>query len=99
MTEANEHDPQLTMRLGRRELVIRQRYETLSIINDIMIAIWFSVGSVLFFSESTVVAGTWLFVIGSVELIVRPAIRLSRQIHLRRMHPSRRPATEAAWDF
>lgn len=68
--------------LGAKELVLQNRYETLSIVNDILIAVWFIIGSVLFFNESTTTAGTWLFLAGSVELLIRPIIRLSRNIHL-----------------
>ncbi|RRO13015.1 hypothetical protein EIL87_25500 [Saccharopolyspora rhizosphaerae] len=83
----DDHDDDSTMRvlrIGNDELLIRRRYETLSIINDIMIALWFTVGSAFFFWESTITAGTWLFLAGSIELIIRPAIRLTRQVHLRR---------------
>ncbi|MFC3282130.1 YrhK family protein [Litchfieldella rifensis] len=41
-------DNPLTLHVGREELIIRRRYETLSIINDFLIAIWFLVGSILF---------------------------------------------------
>ncbi len=81
----SEPGPPITFRIGHDELVIRKRYEVLSIVNDVLIAIWFLVGSILFFSEATTYAGTWLFVLGSVELLIRPVIRLSRQIHLRRL--------------
>lgn len=74
----------LTVQMGRDELVVRRRYEALSIVNDILIGLWFTVGSVLFFSESTSTLGTWFFVIGSVELLIRPAIRMTRVVHLRR---------------
>ena len=68
------------------ELVLRQRYEIASILNDLLIAVWFIVGSVLFFSEDTATAGTWLFLVGSVQLAVRPTIRLARRVHLTRVH-------------
>ena len=74
------------LRIGREELVIRQRYEVVSIVNDILIAIWFIVGSILFFSPTETELGTWLFLLGSAELLVRPVIRLSRRIHLQRVH-------------
>ncbi|MEJ8280004.1 YrhK family protein [Pseudonocardia spirodelae] len=86
----------LTFTIGHEELVVRRRYEVLSIVNDILVALWFVVGSVLFFSESTTYAGTWLFLVGSVELMVRPVIRLTRRVHLRRI--SGRPP-EADHDF
>ena len=87
----------LTFHVGREELVIRKRYEVVSIVNDILIALWFTVGSILFFSDSTTTLGTWFFLVGSIELIVRPAIRLSRRVHLGRMNPTSPP--EADHDF
>ena len=89
----------ITLRIGHDELVIRKRYEVLSIVNDVLIAIWFLVGSILFFSEATTYAGTWLFVIGSVELMIRPMIRLSRRVHLRRLPGGTGLPGEAAHDF
>lgn len=77
----------LTLTVGHDELVIRKRYEVVSIANDILIALWFIVGSVLFFSATTTTAGTWCFLVGSVELLIRPAIRLSRLVHLQRIAP------------
>lgn len=56
---------ELTVTIGHEELVIRQRWEVVSIVNDILIAVWFIIGSTLFFHESTTAAGTWLFLIGS----------------------------------
>lgn len=85
------------IRFGHEELVVRQRYEVASIVNDLLIAVWFVVGSVLFFFESTTVAGTWLFLLGSVQLLTRPVIRLRRRVHLRRLQPQA-PA-ETARDF
>ncbi|KQU03099.1 hypothetical protein ASG56_20135 [Rhodococcus sp. Leaf7] len=76
----------ITVTIGREELIIRQRWEVVSIINDILVAVWFIAGSVLFFHESTTTAGTWLFLIGSIELLIRPVIRLARRVHLTRLH-------------
>ncbi len=69
---------------GREIHVLRQRYEIASIVNDLLIAFWFLFGSILFFRESTAYAGTWMFVIGSAQLGIRPVIRLSRRVHLQR---------------
>lgn len=92
MTSQND----LTIRIGHEELSIRRRYETLSIANDVLIALWFLVGSILFLNPSTTTAGTWCFVVGSVEFLVRPAIRLARRIHIARIHGT---PTEEAHDF
>ncbi len=93
-------DSSLHIRIGPEELVIRQRYETLSIVNDFFAGLLFVVGSVLFFSESTTYLATWLFVVGSVLFVARPAIRLTRRFHLRRYHPDDSGgAHESSMDF
>ena len=89
-------DSSVHLHLGREEIVLRQRYEVLSIVNDIFIAIWFIIGSVLFFDDSTAYAGTWLFLIGSIELLIRPVIRLSRRVHIGRVTAT---GAETARDF
>ncbi|WP_413319101.1 YrhK family protein [Agrococcus sp. 1P02AA] len=80
------------------EIVIRNRYETLSILNDVLIGILFVVGSVLFLSESTSQVGTWFFVVGSAQFLLRPVIRLSRRFHLKRFGPER-DRTDHAGDY
>lgn len=87
----------LVLHVGHEEIVIRQRYEVASILNDFLIAMWFAVGSVFFLFHNLVLPGTWLFVIGSVQLAIRPTIRLTRRIHLRRISQAK-PA-ESARDF
>lgn len=89
-TSGHDPDPDLTLQLGHREVLIRDRYETASIVNDALIAIEFFIGSFYFFAQNHD-PGVWLFVLGSAQLAIRPAIRLSRRITLRRMQ-SRRPA-------
>ncbi|HEU5037951.1 MAG TPA: YrhK family protein [Nocardioides sp.] len=88
----------LTLHVGHDELVIRQRYETLSIANDVLIALWFVGGSILFFWESTTQAATWLFLAGSVEFLARPLIRLARRMHLQRIGSGHR-VHESSFDF
>lgn len=82
--------------IGREELVVRQRYEALSIGNDVLIALWFLVGSILFFWETTTTAATWCFLLGSIEFLIRPAIRLARLVHIRRIRGS---GQDSANDF
>ncbi len=75
----------VTVHLGHDELVIRRQWETASIVNDVLVALWFVIGSVLFFWESTTTAATWFFLVGSLQFLARPVIRLSRRVHLRRI--------------
>ena len=87
----------LPIRIGPQELVIRRRYEAASIVNDVLIGLWFLIGSVFFFFDSLTRAGTVLFVIGSVEMLIRPVVRLARHLHLQRLH--RGSAGVGAADF
>lgn len=87
----------LTIRIGPQDLVIRRRYEAASIVNDVLIGLWFLIGSVFFFFDSLTRAGTVLFVIGSVEMLIRPVVRLARHLHLQRLH--RGSAGVGAADF
>lgn len=82
-------DRDLTIRIGHDELIVRQRWEAASIANDFLIAVWFVIGSVLFFWESTTFAATWFFLVGSIQFLVRPAIRLGRHLHLQRIRGGR----------
>lgn len=87
MNDPNIDQP-LTIRIGHEELVIRRRYELLSIINDFLIAIWFLLGSILFLFPEYETVAIWLFIIGSFQFLIRPTIRLASHIHLQRVPPS-----------
>lgn len=98
-TPADQGAHDLVVRIGRDELVIRQRYEALSIANDVLIGLWFLVGTILFFDDATVYYGTWLFLIGSVEMLIRPTIRLARHMHLKRMRAGAYAGTDTSCDY
>ncbi|MDX1801143.1 MAG: YrhK family protein [Marinobacter sp.] len=87
MSDSSMDNP-LTLRLGDEELIIRRRYEALSIANDFLIALWFLVGSVLFLYPSMEKAAVWMFIIGSFQFLIRPTIRLISHIHLQRVPAS-----------
>lgn len=87
MQEPQTDNP-LTIRLGNEELIIRRRYEVASIVNDFLIAIWFLIGSILFLFPEYEKAAAWLFVVGSFQFLIRPAIRLISHIHIKRVPAS-----------
>ncbi|MFP4462606.1 MAG: YrhK family protein [Guyparkeria sp.] len=78
-------DPSLTLPLGPEALVIRRRYETAVLANDFLIGLWFTLGSVAFLFPEYESVGAWVFVIASLQYLVRPSIRLARNIHLQRI--------------
>ncbi|GAA4936212.1 YrhK-like protein [Actinomycetospora succinea] len=95
--DAGHEGGPITLTLGNQELVLRQRYELLSIINDIGIFVFFTVGSVAFYWHDLFNLGVTLFVVGSVMLGIRPTIRLFRRVQLRSL--TRGTPHEVARDF
>lgn len=87
MNDQNIDQP-LTIRIGHEEVVIRRRYEMLSITNDFLIAIWFLLGSVLFLFPEYETAAIWMFIIGSFQFLIRPTIRLASHLHVQRIPSS-----------
>ncbi|WP_306030609.1 YrhK family protein [Stappia sp. MMSF_3263] len=62
-----------------------RRYELFRTLVEFLAAVLFVVGSVFFFYDSLLFAGTWLFLIGSILFAVRPTIRLALELHLTRL--------------
>lgn len=86
----NDPEPQdITVTFGHEQIIIERRYETISILNDLMLGVEFLVGSVFFLYPNMQTAGVWVFIMGSAQLMIRPLIRLARHLHLRRIphHP------------
>jgi hypothetical protein len=75
----------LDLGLGREHIVIRRRYDAAGAVNDLLIAIWFLIGSFFFLSHSLEERGTWLFIVGSVQLLIKPALKLASLIHVQRV--------------
>lgn len=67
---------------SKRHARIWRNYQLWYDTNDLVAGIMFTVGSVLFFFESTQTAGTWLFLVGSIQFIIRPGINVARDLHL-----------------
>ncbi|MDX6151601.1 YrhK family protein [Marinococcus sp. PL1-022] len=75
---------------GGYELRITKVYQLIYHINDLMLALVFLVGSFLFFSETTTFYGTWLFVLGSLQMFIRPVIALAHQVHVNKVRKQRK---------
>lgn len=88
MNQDEVDNPLTLMTIGNEQLVIRRRYEVLSILNDFLIAVWFLAGSILFLWPAEEKTAIWLFIIGSGQFLVRPMLRLASHIHLQRLPES-----------
>uniref|UniRef100_A6VWH7 YrhK domain-containing protein n=1 Tax=Marinomonas sp. (strain MWYL1) TaxID=400668 RepID=A6VWH7_MARMS len=77
---------ELDIDIGNQHIVVQRRYEALGAFNDLMIAVWFLIGSFFFLNDSLVESGTWLFVVGSAQLIIKPIIKLISLVHVGILH-------------
>ncbi|RVU31090.1 YrhK family protein [Neptunomonas marina] len=79
------NDPELDIDIGNRQIIIQRRYEVLGALNDFVIAVWFLIGSFFFLNNALQESGTWLFIVGSAQLIIKPLIKLISLIHIGRL--------------
>lgn len=84
------NDKQLVLDLGQEHITVQRRYEALGAINDLFIALWFLIGSFFFLTASLVESGTWLFVVGSAQLLIKPSLKLMSLIHVSRIYRARK---------
>ncbi|MDC3412738.1 YrhK family protein [Aquibacillus sp. 3ASR75-11] len=75
---------QKQLHIGKYDIFFKKRYEIMYNINDFLIAILFLIGSIFFFYDSLQYYGIWLFVIGSIQLSIRPFIRIIHNIHFKK---------------
>lgn len=82
--EIQEGNQIIDVDFERRKVVIQTRYEWLHILNDLLLGLWFVIGSIMFFYGTLVYWGTWLFVAGSTQMLIGPIIRIAHKLHMRR---------------
>ncbi|MDM5340879.1 YrhK family protein [Fictibacillus enclensis] len=86
MPRLKNKEDYLNLEIGNYEVWVRKRYKILYTLNDFMIGLWFLAGSILFLFESAKTVGAWLFIVGSLQLIMRPAISLANDLHVKRQN-------------
>lgn len=69
----------------QRHIIVKRRYEMLGAFNDLLIAVWFLIGSFFFLSNTLTEDGTWLFIVGSAQLLIRPIITIVGLLHVKKI--------------
>ncbi|MFZ0368142.1 MAG: YrhK family protein [Halobacillus sp.] len=72
--------------MGKHDLFFKKSYEVLYTVNDFLLGLWFLIGSVCFYFEAAKTWGVSLFVLGSLQMLIRPTIRLAHRIHLKNIY-------------
>ncbi|WP_019415835.1 YrhK family protein [Paenisporosarcina sp. TG20] len=70
--------------MGTFEVSFDKKYRIIALLNDLTLGLEFLIGSILFLSESTQTAGVILFIIGSVQLLSRPLLKILHAFHFSR---------------
>ncbi|WP_165723007.1 MULTISPECIES: YrhK family protein [unclassified Pseudoalteromonas] len=77
---------QFILDLGQEHITIQRRYEALGAFND------FLIGSFFFLNDSLIESGTWLFIAGSAQLLIKPVLKLISLVHVSRVfHSNKTP--------
>lgn len=84
--EDSKRKHEAVIHFGAEHIVIERRYRALGALNDLLIGVWFLIGSIFFFYDSLMTDGTWLFVAGSLQLLLRPVITLAELIHVKKAY-------------
>ncbi len=71
----------LAIEFKRRRIVTSNRYEMISLLNDMITTICFLIGSYFFFHRQTE-TGTIMFIIGNANTLFRAILALIRKIHI-----------------
>nr|WP_079528950.1 YrhK family protein [Halobacillus hunanensis] len=72
------------IKMGDHDLFVKKGYDGLYTLNDFLLGIWFLIGSVFFYFEHLKDWGVTLFVLGSLQMLIRPTIRLFHRFQLKK---------------
>ncbi len=78
----------LKSNLDQDHIIVQRRYEALGAANDFLIAVWFLIGSFFFLKQALMIDGTWLFILGSSQLLIKPIIKLISLVHVKNVYKS-----------
>ncbi|GAE91971.1 hypothetical protein JCM21714_944 [Gracilibacillus boraciitolerans JCM 21714] len=79
-----EREDYVNHKMEKHNRFYKNIYNVLYTINDFTIAIWFLIGSILFYFESLKNWGVTLFVIASFQFLIKPTIRLVHEVQARK---------------
>ncbi|MGI8313664.1 YrhK family protein [Halobacillus mangrovi] len=70
--------------MGKHEIFFKKEYKILYTVNEFLLGLWFLIGSICFYFEELKTWGVTLFVLGSMQMLIRPSIRLVHSFHMRK---------------
>lgn len=83
-SDSKDRENYINNKMEKHNRFYKGIYDILYTINDFTIAIWFLIGSILFYFESLKNWGVTLFVIASIQFLIKPTIRLVHEVQARK---------------
>lgn len=73
---------ELDLPMSKYAIFFNKNYRIISLANEILIGLLFIIGSICFFFKSAMDAGTVLFLIGSVLLLIKPVLKMLHAVSI-----------------
>ncbi|WP_255437482.1 YrhK family protein [Thalassobacillus sp. CUG 92003] len=74
-------DEYVNHQMGQHSNFYKHIYHVLYTINDFLLGLWFFIGSIFFYFDSLKTWGVTLFVLASLQFVIKPTIRLVHEFH------------------
>ena len=71
------------IQMGHHDLFFKKGYQVFYTVNEFLLGLFFLIGSIFFYFESLKTWGVSLFVLGSLQMLIRPTIRLIHRFDLK----------------
>ncbi|MCT2344634.1 YrhK family protein [Niallia taxi] len=81
-----DEDNNLHISFGSLAIILKDKYQLVYTINDILIGLLFLLGTIFNMLLEWKVLGAVMYICGSVLLLIRPAIRICRLLGVRRLN-------------
>lgn len=84
LQNSKDNEDFLYFHMGMYEVSFNKKYRIAALMIDLTLGLEYLIGSILFLSESTQTAGVIMFIIGSVQLLSRPLLKILHSFHFKR---------------
>ncbi|WP_174733649.1 YrhK family protein [Mesobacillus harenae] len=94
--EDHGHQEDVYISIGKYQMIIRQRYKVLSLLNDVLLGVLYLTGSILFLTNVSQTISILFFLGGSILMILRAILNIMRDLHLKRFKPKKQTSQRKA---
>ncbi|TRZ37806.1 hypothetical protein CEQ21_20465 [Niallia circulans] len=85
-----DEDNNLNIAFGSLAIILKDKYQLIYTINDILIGLLFLLGTIFNMLLGWKVLGAVLYICGSILLLIRPVIRTCRLLRVKRLNKEKR---------